>query len=169
MKKLYVIRHAKSSWSDTGVKDLDRPLNKRGMRDAPFMAKLLYGKGIETDALVTSPAKRAFDTAQFFLKQWKASSNLLITEPRIYEATPTRLLEIVREFPDDWETVLLFGHNPTLTSFINLFASEYLANLPTCGIAELDSEADKWNIFGSNNTRLIDLYYPRQFFPKKGE
>lgn len=169
MKKIFVIRHAKSSWSDTGLRDLDRPLNKRGMRDAPFMAKLLYGKGIEIDALVTSPAKRAFDTAQFFLKQWKASSNLLITEPRVYEATPTRLLEIVREFPDDWEAVLLFGHNPTLTSFINLFANEYLANLPTCGIAELDSTAEKWALLGNNNTKLIDLHYPRQFFPKKDE
>lgn len=167
MKKLYVIRHAKSSWSDTGLKDLDRPLNKRGMRDAPFMAKLLFGKGIEVDALVTSPAKRAYDTAQIFLKQWKAPSAQLITEPRVYEATPTRLLEIVREFPNEWETVLLFGHNPTLTSFINLFASEYLANLPTCGIAELDSTAEKWDSMGNHNTRLIDLYYPRQYFPKE--
>lgn len=167
MKKLFVIRHAKSSWSDTGLRDLDRPLNKRGMRDAPFMAKLLFGKGVEVDALVTSPAKRAYETAQFFLKQWKAPSSQLIAEPKVYEATPTRLLEIVREFPDEWDTVLLFGHNPTLTSFINLFAVEYLANLPTCGVAQLDSTADRWAGFGSDNTRLADLYYPRQFFPKK--
>lgn len=167
MKKLYIIRHAKSSWAETDLRDLDRPLNKRGMRDAPFMAKLLFGKGVSVDALVSSPAKRAFETAQFFAKQWKVPAGHLITEPRVYEATPTRLLEIVREFSNDWDTVFLFGHNPTLTSFINLFGSEYLANLPTCGIAYLESEVEEWSVLGNGNTRLVELFFPRQFFPKK--
>ena len=167
MKELYIIRHAKSSWADLELRDLDRPLNKRGMRDAPFMARLLKGKGIEADALVSSPAKRAHDTALHFAREMKLSTGQVHLEAKIYEATPSRLLEIVREFSDEWGCVLVFGHNPTLTSFINLFASEYMANLPTCGVAHLVSTADKWSELGNANTQLKELFFPRQFFPKK--
>jgi phosphohistidine phosphatase len=166
MKNLYIVRHAKSSWSDLDLRDLDRPLNKRGLRDAPFMAKLLKGKEVNPSALVTSPAKRAHDTALFFAREWKIASEQVQIEPRIYEATPSRLLEIVREFSDDWDTVFVFGHNPTLTSFINLFAAEYLANLPTCGIAHLVSTAASWKELGDSNTEMEALFLPRQFFPK---
>lgn len=167
MKTLYIVRHAKSSWADPDLIDLERPLNKRGLRDAPFMAKLLYGKEVQVDKLISSPAKRAHETANFFAKQWKISPNQVLLDKQIYEGTPSRLLEKVHEFSNDWNTVFLFGHNPTLTSFINLFANDYLANLPTCGIARLEADVDDWRKIDNANTNLAELYYPRQFFPKK--
>ena len=167
MKTLYIIRHAKSSWADPDLIDLERPLNKRGLRDAPFMAKLLHGKGVEVDKLISSPAKRAHDTASFFARQWKLPISKILLDRQIYEGTPSRLLERVHEFPNEWDTVFLFGHNPTLTSFINLYASEYLPNLPTCGVACLVCDADDWCKMDNNNTKVLDIHYPRQYFPKK--
>ncbi|MBK7410776.1 MAG: histidine phosphatase family protein [Saprospirales bacterium] len=167
MKTLYIVRHAKSSWADPDLVDLERPLNKRGQRDAPFMAKLLHGKGVQVDKLISSPAKRAHETAVFFAKQWKISGSHVSLDKQIYEGTPSRLLEKVHEFSNEWNTVFLFGHNPTLTSFINLFAKDYLANLPTCGIARLEADVDDWRLVDSANTNLAELYYPRQFFPKQ--
>lgn len=169
MKTLYVIRHAKSSWADPDLIDLERPLNKRGLRDAPFMAKLLNGKGVHIDKLISSPAKRAHETAIHFAKQWKIPADQILLDRQIYEGTPARLLEKVQELNNDWETVFLFGHNPTLTSFINLFAGDYLANLPTCGVAHLEADVDDWRKVDSSNTRLVELHYPRQFFPKNND
>jgi len=166
MKTLFVIRHAKSSWDEPGLSDLERPLNDRGLRDAPFMAKMLRGKGIPVDKLISSPAKRAHDTASFFAGEWKIHTSSVGVERAIYEASPAGLLDLVHAFSNDWETVFLFGHNPTLTSFVNFFSREYLVNLPTCGIVHLVSEAEKWDQFGVTTARVAALYYPRQFFPK---
>jgi phosphohistidine phosphatase len=166
MKTLYLVRHAKSSWTDPDLSDLERPLNKRGLRDAPFMAKLLYGNETPVDKLISSPAKRALETANFFARQWKISGSDIVVDSKIYEATPSLLFEVVRGLSDEWDTVFLFGHNPTFTSFINLFAKEYLANLPTCGIACLTTEASSWADMREDNSTLSGLFYPRQYFPK---
>ena len=164
MKTLIVVRHAKSSWDEPGIPDLDRPLSKRGVRDAPFMAKVLHGIGFQADKLVSSPAKRALDTATFFAKEWKIPTASIAVDRGIYEAPPQRLLEIVRSLSDEWQTVFLFGHNPALTSFINLFAREYLANLPTCGIAHLESNIAAWSEWKEANARMEKLFFPKQYF-----
>lgn len=165
MKTLYAIRHAKSSWDEPGLSDLDRPLNSRGLRDAPFMAKLLYGKDIQIDRIISSPAKRALETAEFFAKQWKIPVSQIAIERSIYEASSSRILEIARSLSNDWETVFFFGHNPTFTAFINMFSKEYLANLPTCGIARIEVNTADWSGMSEKNTSLAELYYPKQYFP----
>ena len=164
MKSLFLIRHAKSSWDEPGLTDQERPLNKRGLRDAPFMAKLLLGKALQVDGIVSSPAKRARDTAAFFARECNIPATRIWIDPNIYHGSPAQILAAVRQFSNEWETALLFGHNPALTSLINLFAKEYLANLPTCGIARLESGAELWTGFGEADTSMAELYYPKQFF-----
>jgi len=164
MKTVYFIRHAKSSWKDPSLADVDRPLNNRGKRDAPFMAKLLREKDISVDQLVSSPAKRAFTTAAYFAEAFGMEKTNILVLKDIYEAYPEKILRIVQAFSNDWNTVLIFGHNPTFTDVVNLFADRYIDNVPTCGIAEIEANIDDWANFGKENAKLVAFHYPKQYF-----
>ena len=165
MKTVYLVRHAKSSWADMSLRDIDRPLNKRGFRDAPFMAKMLKGKGARPDALVSSPANRAFTTASYFAKAIDWSPEDIVVEKDIYEAYVSDLFEIVRSLSEEWDTICLFGHNPTFTSFANRFGGrDYIPNIPTCGIVRIESDCKQWSDFSEENSRLVEFHYPKQYF-----
>ena len=92
MKTIYFIRHAKSSWADMSLRDIQRPLNARGLRDAPFMAKMLKGRGVQLDAIVSSPANRAFTTATYFAEAFGLKSADIIVKQDIYEAFTERCI-----------------------------------------------------------------------------
>ncbi len=164
MKKLYLVRHAKSSWSEPSLSDIDRPLNKRGMRDAPFMGKMLAAKGVKPDRIISSPAKRAHKTAKYFAKAMSIGKDDIVIDRRIYDAFPEDIFEIIREIDDRYQIVLLFGHNPTFTSFVNRFTNRFIDNVPTCGISGIESEAKTWEDFGTTNSELKVFYYPKQYF-----
>lgn len=164
MKTIFFIRHAKSSWADMSIRDINRPLNKRGLRDAPFMAKMLKGKGVQIDAIVSSPANRAFTTATYFAKAFDMKDSDIIVKKEIYEAYTDEILDVVRGLSDDFQTVLFFGHNPGFTSLANMFTNDYIANVPTCGISKIESSATKWKDLSPDNGKLVDFYYPKQYF-----
>jgi phosphohistidine phosphatase len=164
MKVWVIVRHAKSSWSNPKLEDIERPLNKRGKRDAPFMAKLLHGKSFSPDLLLTSPALRALTTAEHFAKQWKLDDEKLQIKEEIYEAYPEDLIRMARKFPDNLDTVFLFGHNPTITDIANRYTEDYIENVPTCGIIVLQADIEKWKDLNISNTRLQAFFYPKQFF-----
>lgn len=164
MKTIFIIRHAKSSWDDPSLRDIDRPLNKRGLRDAPFMAKLLAAKGLEIDRLISSPANRAYTTATYFAEALGVKPSEIQQVAEIYEAYPQQILDLVQQLPDDLQTVLLFGHNPTFTSFVNQFTTNYLANLPTCGVVQIDGAVESWGDFNTKTARMVAFHYPKQYF-----
>ncbi len=164
MKTIYFIRHAKSSWSDPTKDDHDRVLNKRGLRDAPFMAKALKGKGAQPDLLVSSSAVRARTTALYFAKEFEIPPEDLQIETDIYEAFPQQVLAVVQGLEDRYQEVGIFGHNPAFTSLINAFSQEYLANLPTCGIAKVVAAVDNWVDFDTKHGHLVELHFPKQYF-----
>lgn len=164
MKTVYFIRHAKSSWEDMSLGDKERPLNPRGKRDAPFMAQLLKGKGVKADRIISSPANRAFTTATFFAAEMGIEKEDIVIEKNIYEAYLQDVLNILKKLDQSVETVLIFGHNPTFTSLTNLFSKEYIPNVPTCGIAKVESTCKDWADFADSNSALSDFYYPKQYF-----
>ncbi|MBR9921115.1 MAG: histidine phosphatase family protein [Bacteroidetes bacterium] len=164
MKTLFLIRHAKSSWADDSLRDIDRPLNKRGLRDAPFMAKMLKGKGIVPDKLVSSPANRAFTTASYFASEYGILMDQILQLPEIYEASPTELMRVISRLENKWEVVFLYGHNPTFTDIANRFTDQYIPNVPTCGICKIESEAETWEEVDPINSQLIEFHYPKQYF-----
>ena len=164
MKTVYFVRHAKSSWKDHSLADIDRPLNKRGQRDAPFMAKLLRGQNISVDQLVASPANRAFTTATHFAEAFGMEKSDILVLKDIYEAYPGKILQIIRAFTNDWNTVLMFGHNPAFTDVVNLFADRYIDNVPTCGIVRVDARIDDWSNFDEQNAKVAAFHYPKQYF-----
>ena len=163
MKTIFLIRHAKSSWDNPGLRDFDRPLNKRGFRDAPFMAKHLSEQSPAPDKLVSSPAKRAFTTATYFAEAHGLTAQDIHQEPGIYEAYAQELLFIIQRLQPEWDTVYLFGHNPGFTNLANQFAVDFIPNIPTCGIAHISGPIKDWKDFQKGKAKLRNFYYPKQF------
>lgn len=162
MRHLFLIRHAKSSWDNPGLRDFNRPLNERGMHDAPRMAKYLHKLNVQAGLIVSSPAKRALTTAQFFAAEFGFPDEAIRQEETIYEAMPSDIQRIISGLPDETDTVLLFGHNPTLTEVSNLFTDDFIDNVPTCGIVHLISTAASWSELYEDNTRIQACYFPKE-------
>jgi phosphohistidine phosphatase len=162
MKRLTLVRHAKSSWKDPELTDFDRPLNKRGKQDAPLMGERLAALEQRPELLVSSPAKRASKTARLIARELKIPDEQLIFKPEIYEAEPDALLEVVRGLDDRWEHVLLVGHNPGLTDLGNLLADCGIENIPTCGVLCLDFDAEGWQSLGPKSGILVFYDYPKK-------
>jgi phosphohistidine phosphatase len=163
VKNLFLIRHAKSSWAEIGAKDFDRALDDRGHRDAPKMAKILRGMGFVPDLIVSSPAKRAITTAQYFAKEYEIPFEKIDLQPDIYEASESDLLHVIRGISNGAQTVLLFGHNPTLTYFPNRYSEDLIDNVPTCGIVQLSVNTEGWSGFNEKTVSKKGFWYPKMF------
>src|ERR1041385_7608587 len=118
-KQLLLVRHAKSSWDDPMEKDFDRPLNERGEKDAPEMAKRLAKKDVAIDAFISSPAKRAFRTARHFAKAFGAKKKDIIKVAKLYEASVNDFYTAIEEADNAHQTIAIFSHNPGITAFVN--------------------------------------------------
>lgn len=164
IRRLTLIRHAKSSWDYAELSDFERPLNARGRRDAPAMARRL-GTALERPLrLVASPALRAITTAHAFAAELGLAHTDIRVEPRIYEATRGTLFGIAQELDDADSHVLLFGHNPGFTELAQLLAPCPFSELPTCGVATLAFEARHWRDLQPHSGTVL-----RYEFPKKGD
>jgi phosphohistidine phosphatase len=163
MKQLFVIRHAKSSWDNAGQSDFDRPLNERGHRDAPQMAKRLIKAGFSLDMLVSSPAIRALTTAQYFAEEFDFKKKEIVTLDRLYHASAETIFNVIAtELNDTWETVAIFSHNPGITYFANSLGVAELDNMPTCGIIGVKADIKSWKDFVKARKELLLFDYPKK-------
>jgi len=165
MKKLYIIRHAKSSWKDLKLDDFERPLNKRGKNDAPMMGERLKNKKILPDIILSSPAKRAKMTAKVIAKKVHYDKKIIFKQ-EIYEADQKKLQNIVNNINDIYNTAFLVGHNPGLNELAEYYVG-YEENLPTCGILGIEFTCDHWKECNAENTRLIFVDYPKKVHENK--
>ena len=146
MRRLTVVRHAKSDWSLPGQEDWDRPLNRRGQRDAPEMARRLRSRRLKPDLVLTSPAVRAVTTASIIARELKVDAGRIAPEERLYLASAPQMLGVVRELGGNALHVMVFGHNPGITEFANkLSAGEQIDNLPTCGVFTATFDIANWD------------------------
>jgi len=163
MKRLTLLRHAKSSWKDLSLPDANRPLNKRGKRNAPEMGLRFAAHFPEGGyRIITSPAKRARSTARLFAEAAGYPAENIIVDERVYLADIPRLLEVVRGLDDAWDHVVLVGHNPGFTDFINSATKHFIENLPTAGVAVLQYNVDRWADLGRTPAILDELDYPKK-------
>lgn len=161
MKTLYLVRHAKSSWKYDGLQDMDRPLKGRGIRDAYSTSEWLAEQGCEPDHLVSSPATRALHTAIIFSKNLEFSINEIRIDDKIYHAGSKDLMHILRGLDDKYESVMVFGHNPTITDFVNKCIDHRIDNIPTTGVACLRFDAEKWEDL-DRKADLVFFDYPKR-------
>ncbi|MCP9234800.1 histidine phosphatase family protein [Lewinella sp. JB7] len=163
MKQVYFIRHAKSSWADMNLKDHDRPLNSRGKKDAPHMAARLARQGIKVDGILTSSAKRTRQTAQAFIEAFGLSKDDVKKEKKLYHAGPKTIERCIQDLPDDWDTVLVFGHNPGYTETANQLQNDsYIGNVPTCGIVASTAPVKKWSKWKLADAQRTAFHYPKE-------
>ncbi|MBF0587219.1 histidine phosphatase family protein [Prosthecochloris sp. N3] len=168
MKTLYLVRHAKSSWDNAAMADFDRPLNTRGQKAAPFMAQLMAEKQASPDLMITSPANRALTTAQIFADVLDYPVDKLQERMEIYEGGLNHCIRIIQEIPDTVHSVMLFGHNPTLTMLANFISGEHLENMVTCSVVKITLKHDQWNDTMMDSGAMEWYEYPKKHREEDG-
>lgn len=161
MKTLTLVRHAKSSWKDRALSDRERPLNKRGERDAPFMGKRMVESGIRPSLIISSPAVRAWSTAKAVASELGYPLEFLQREDGLYLASLDSLLDVVATQDAGFNHLMLFAHNPGLTEFANYLSPGLTNNLPTAGVVSVNIEADDWMLYDRPKTELLVYDYPK--------
>jgi phosphohistidine phosphatase len=162
MKTLTIVRHAKSSWKDSKLSDRERPLNKRGERDAPIMGKRVADAGIRPSQIISSPAVRAWTTARIFAKELGYPAEFLQREDGLYLASLDNLLDVIATQDPGFNNLMLFGHNPGLTDLVNYFVPGITYNLPTAGVVSVNLESDDWMLYDRPQTELVLHDYPKK-------
>jgi len=163
MKMLCLIRHAKSSWKFPKLQDFDRPLNKRGRSDAPFMGALLKKKKIVPDQIISSPAIRAITTARIIAEELDYPNNKIIEMRDLYGATTDDLLKVAQGVEQKVKSLFLVGHNFDITHFAVKLSDKVIDNIPTCGIFSIGFDIVSWSEidYGKGIFRFFE--YPKKY------
>ena len=161
-RRLYLVRHAKSSWHDSTLDDAERPLNKRGRRDAPMMGKRLANAGYVPDLIVTSPANRAFTTARTIAREVGYPRAHIVRDDDLYLCNVDTLLRIVRATDRGVASLMLFGHNPGFTDFANELSDQRVDNVPTCGMFCVDFVVGDWSEAAPGIGHFVAFDYPKR-------
>jgi phosphohistidine phosphatase len=163
MKRLYLVRHAKSSWANPGMADFDRPLNKRGKRDAPAMGHhLKSSREVCPDLVLCSPAKRARATSKRLLKALGCTKDRIVWCDGIYGGSTRDLLSLVHAAEEIHVEVMLIGHNPYMTDLAEDLSGEAVGNMPTCAVFCLDFDVATWSLVGPGSGRKVFYDVPKR-------
>jgi phosphohistidine phosphatase len=162
LKTLLILRHAKSSWSDSSIDDHERPLNQRGRRDGPQMGKLLRELELTPDLIITSDAVRARDTAEAVAEAADYGGTIR-PEHRLYAATPADILGVLRATPDAHAgSVMIVGHNPGLEELVAQLTGEH-EDLPTAALVHVALPIDRWrDLKGTTRGELVGIWRPKE-------
>lgn len=161
MKRLYLIRHAKSSWSNPDLDDFARPLNKRGKVDCPEMAARLGKAGVSPDLIVASPAKRAKKTAICMAKGTGYAKDKIRYDEELYLGSFSYHLQVIDDMMRKIDVLFLVGHNYTMTELGEYLTGSYLGNVPTCGIVAVEYSGPDGFIPEAGGGRLLFFDFPK--------
>jgi len=162
LKKLYIIRHAKSGWDEDIVSDFDRSLNSRGKRDAPLMGHILNDKGIKPELIISSSAKRAKMTAEIFADIVGYKRADILFEEGLYLASMDKIIKVLSKIDSKISSIFIIAHNPGLTDFVNLFCDKKIDNLPTTGIFSTELDISNWGKLQYSSGNNCEFDYPKK-------
>ncbi len=163
MKHLLIVRHAKSGWNDATLRDIDRPLNQRGERDAPEMGARLKKRSLVPQQLIASPARRALRTAQLLAVQFDHAIADIEIVDALYEAGTGEWLSLIGALPETLECVLIVGHNPTITELASLLCpAARIDDVPTCGVLHLGYGNTPWRCVAKASPLEWDFDFPKR-------
>ena len=162
MKLLSLVRHAKSSWKDAHLSDFERPLNKRGERDAPLMGRRFASVEPPADLILASSARRAVRTAQLIAEAIGYAAERISFDRALYLAAPAEMLGVIQGLDDRLVHVALVAHNPGLTDLCEVLARAKIDNVPTCGIVRMSLAIDAWRSVSQGCGTLLDFDYPKR-------
>ncbi len=158
MKKLYLARHAKSSWAEN-VGDHQRPLKERGINDAKMVSEKAAQICAKPNQIISSDATRALNTAIFFKDAFNLSEKEFSTNTELYDFSGQQVMSVIKNIPNTLDIVMIVGHNHAFTFIANMLGNEYIENVPTCGFIHLNFEAESWADISKGTTALT--IFPR--------
>ncbi|GAP43569.1 phosphohistidine phosphatase SixA [Lentimicrobium saccharophilum] len=161
MKTLTLMRHAKSSWKDAVQSDLERPLLEKGLKRTRLVIDFLQGIDFNPEMILTSHAVRAMETARIMAHAFNVPDENLRIEKNIYTASAEEYFDQFFDIPRQVSHVLLVGHNPAITNFVNRFLQQKLDYLPTSGIVSISFETGQWEELALARHRLMLITYPK--------
>ncbi len=162
MKILVLVRHAKSSWKDVSLNDLERPLKKSGARKAALMVSDFKLKKLAVpELIISSHAKRALDTAKIFARAFRYKTSEILIDELLYESNKQNLLKAIYKTPDKTNTVFIFGHDPSLTELFNALTKTNKEEIPTSGIACLKIDCKKWKEISRKKAEIAYFSFPK--------
>jgi phosphohistidine phosphatase len=160
LRTIILMRHAKSNWAIPMQPDYDRTLNARGIENAPMMAKRLLERGIHVDAIISSSAVRALETAKY-LKTEMPETKTLLYKSELYQATPKIIEEEITDLDNNWQTVLMVCHNPGITYWANAQCGVITENMPTASMVAFTFESEFWYNYSTSNKKLLFYDWPK--------
>lgn len=161
MKTLVAVRHAKSSWAEPGISDFDRPLNERGKKDAPEMARRLRQRNLSFDQFVSSPAKRAKKTASLFAEELGYDKEKILLVPELYMASGEDMINIIKKTSANVQSLIFFTHNPGITEFVNMLSDVMIDNIPTAAVYAVNIDCEDWKDFENAKKEFLFFDYPK--------
>lgn len=168
MKRLFLVRHAKSSWGDPGLDDFERPLSKRGKRNGPEMAQRLAGLSVVPDLIYSSPAKRAKKTAIYMAEGTGYPVSSISYHEGLYLGSVTYHLNLLQKGFKKADTVFLVGHNYTITELAEYLTGTRISNIPTCGVVAIEYSGEKGFSSEPGNGKLLFFDFPKKITPLRG-
>lgn len=160
MKELILIRHAYAEWAHSSQTDFERPLSERGQAEAHSAGMRLAETGMMPDLILSSPAVRALETARIIAHQVGYEESKISLQPNIYEGHAEDWIQIIRRIHDEHDTVVLIGHNPTITDVLNILSDTEVRGIPTCGTVHTRCEIQAWKEIGPGKAILISADRP---------
>ena len=161
MKTIYLIRHAKSSWKDSLLSDHERPLNQRGLHDAPLMGQKLKNLFKSPEKIICSSANRTLQTASLIGEIWFPSTPIEKTD-LLYQQPTSVVLDLIQSSPSKIKSLAIIFHNPTITHLTNLLCSTSLFDLPTCSVVVASCDSKNWNSVNIGKCNLEHFDYPKK-------
>jgi phosphohistidine phosphatase len=161
MKTLYLIRHAKSSWDDLSLKDFDRPLTGTGIKKTNKIIQFLTERKVCPELIISSPAVRAFETARLIAKGIGHPEEKIVTEAALYDSSADDYIEIIENVRNEISSVMIFGHNPTITYAANSFLKKATEMIPTSGIVNVTFDTDKWSEVRKAKVKKESVIFPK--------
>ncbi len=160
-KTLFLVRHAKSTWSEPRVSDLERQLNERGKRDAPKVGKCLSKCKVKPEIIISSPAVRALRTAEKISKELSYKKSDILVDDYIYTSGAISLFNLIKSIGNSFQNAMLVGHNPSITQLVNNLSNSGFENIPTCGVAIIKFNSGSWSQIGIKTGKLLDYFTPK--------
>ena len=160
-KTVYIVRHAKSSWDNFALSDHDRPLLPVGIKKTKRISKYLKSKKVLPDLFISSSAVRAFETARLIAKGIGYETDAIDNRKELYHAGIDEIYDELFSIDNSVNSVMIFGHNPTFTFFVNNFVSPEIDNLPTSGVVGVEFKANSWESIANAKFKVNFVVFPR--------
>jgi phosphohistidine phosphatase len=161
MKTLYIVRHAKSSWSHPDLPDHDRPLLEKGKKRTRKIINFMKEEGVKIDFIISSSATRASETALYFAKGLNYDPREIKADPALYHANAEEIFNQFNDLSDKYSNVMIVGHNPALTNFVNCFIQPPIDWLPTSGVISIQFQMDKWEEIRKSKFKVEFVIFPK--------